>query len=302
VVRSDEYKQRLLDFIDYAYSLKAIDIIPSKRGFYGETWRLETKDNRYFLKLVYAPEHKHIYERSFPIIQYLCSHGIDFISSIIKTKNGGLSSQFDDAILGIFNWIDGELIETDATKSPEYQMLAKVYSIPTNGIIIPHEDFSEKYAVKFFNQWKALKDNATILLLEKNHIKIKHRADRLKHFANLLTDDTTNYFITHGDAGGNLIKNGDKYHIVDWDNPLLAPPERDAWVMCYRDWAMDTFHESLYNNNIKYTLQKERLAYYCYQFFFYYLTAFLDAYAPADVIEDYINGWIKDSFAYADTI
>ena len=65
VFRSDEYKQRLLDFIYFTYNLKAVDIIPSKRGFYGETWQLETKDNRYFLKLVYAPEHKYIYERSF---------------------------------------------------------------------------------------------------------------------------------------------------------------------------------------------------------------------------------------------
>lgn len=304
IIRSEEYKHLLRGFIKHEYGIEAVDITPAKRGYYGETWRLNTVDTSYFLKLVYPALHMGIYENSFSIIQHLCNHGIDFISRIVKSKNCGLSTHFDGAVLGVFDWIDGEHIETDATKIPEYQMLAKVYTVPSNGLSIPREDFSGKSANKFFEQWNVLNDKQLLSLLEKNRVKLEHRAERLKYFAEICKDDIAGFVITHGDAGGNLIVNGDKYFIVDWDNPILAPPERDAWVMCSRDWARDAFQNALRQNGILHTLRLERLAYYCYYFFFFYLTAYLDGFTLTDTIreiEEYIDGWIESSINYADT-
>jgi len=302
ILRSEDYKCRLLEYIKREYDIEAAYITPAKRGFYGETWRLGAEGASYFLKLVYAVEHQDIYAQSFPVIQHLNDHGIDFISRIVKTKDGNLSARYDGAILGVFNWIDGEHIETDATKIPEYQMLARVYTVPSHGISISREDFSGRCADRFFEQRSALVDKQVISLLEKNRQKIEHRTKRLKHFAERCQGDTASFFITHGDAGGNLIVDGDRYFIVDWDYSLLAPPERDAWVMCSKDWAMDAFHEALRSNGISHTLRQEWLAYYCYHYFFFYLNAFLDASAQADTIEEYINGWIEESFRFADEI
>jgi hypothetical protein len=100
VERSDAYKNHLINFIKREYDIEAVGITPAKRGFYGETWRLDTSDTSYFLKLVYLAVHKPVYERSFYIVQHLCNHGIDFISRIVKTANGRLFTQFDGAILG----------------------------------------------------------------------------------------------------------------------------------------------------------------------------------------------------------
>ncbi|MCL1859378.1 MAG: aminoglycoside phosphotransferase family protein [Oscillospiraceae bacterium] len=303
VKRNSEYINRLCDYIHREYQITPTAITPAKRGFYGETWRLDSAEGtNYFLKLVYPDLHKPVYERSFPIIQHLCDHGIDFISRIVKTKDGKLSTQFDGAVLGVFDWIDGENIETDATKIPEYQMLAKVYTVSAHGISAPCEDFSGKIADKFFEQWNASNDGQTLLLFEKNRGKIEHRAERLKKFAEVCRNDTAGFVITHGDAGGNFIANGGKYFIVDWDNPILAPPERDAWVMCCRDWARDAFQNAMRQNGIIYTLRPERLAYYCYEFFIFYLTAFLDVSTQAETIEEYFNHWIEESFRYADEI
>ena len=102
-----------------------------------------------------------------------------------------------------------------------------------------------------------------------------------------------------------MIKNNEKYYIVDWDNPILAPPERDAWVMCSRDWARDIFSKALEKNGIIHTFCMEKLAYYCYDFFFFYLIAYLDGFTENDsiqTIKDYIDGWIKDSIEYADRV
>jgi len=252
--------------------------------------------------LVYVAERQDIYEQSFPIIRHLCDHGIDFIGRVIKTKGGNLSTRFDGAVLGVFDWIDGSLMETDATKIPEYQMLAKIYTVSVHDVSIHREDFSGRCADRVIEKWGVLEDKQVLSLLEKHRSKIEHRAKRLKLFAGRCQGDTTNFFITHGDAGGNLIVNGDKYFIVDWDYAILAPPERDAWVMCCKNWAMDAFHEALRQNGIVYTLRPERLAYYCYHYFFYYLTAFLDASSQADTIEQYISGWIEESFRFADEV
>jgi len=91
--------------------------------------------------------------------------------------------------------------------------------------------------------------------------------------------------------------------LVDWDTPVLAPPERDAWCMCGRGWARDAFHSALRRHGIQHTLRTERLAYYCYSFFFHYLAAYLDGFTPADTareVAEYLDGWIEDSIRYAD--
>jgi Ser/Thr protein kinase RdoA (MazF antagonist) len=302
VERSDAYKTRLLDFIKRDYETEAVGITPAKRGFYGETWRLGASDTSYFLKLVYPAVHKPVYERSFHIVQHLCDHGIDFISRIVKTANGRLFTQFDGAVLGVFDWIDGQNIQNEKTKIQEYRMLAKVYTVSPRGISIPREDFSGNSADKFFEQWKTLQDKTLCSLFEKNRAKIEHRAARLKRFSGLCRGDTKHFFITHGDAGGNVIENGNKHFIVDWDNSMLAPMERDAWFCMSWDWAMTAWGDALCENRIKYTLRSERLAYYCYDFFFFYLNAYLDASTQADTVEEYIDGWIAESFRYADEI
>jgi len=321
VIRDAEYIAGLGEFIHTEYGIVSDRLTTTKRGFYGETWCLECGRKRYFIKIVYAPEHLEIYKRSFSVVRHLCDHGIDFISKIIETKTGKLFSYYDNAIVGVFDWIDGELTENDETKIPEYKMLAKVYTVPSTGLTIPRENFSGVTSDLFYDKLKSLKDKQLSLLLEKYCNKIEHRAKRLKHFTSLCRSDKTGFVITHGDAGGNLIvcDNESKYFIVDWDTAILAPPERDAWVMCSKEWARNAFQSALHDNRIFHTLKHERLAFYCYDFFFYYLNAFLDAStnaaatstiettatiytsttsSSAELVEDYITGWIEDSFNY----
>ena len=304
VFRDAEYVDRLIDFIRFEYRIDAKQVTSAKRGFYGETWCLESVSDRYFIKIVYASEHKEIYKRSFHVVRHLCDNGIDFISKIVTTNTGNLYSYFDDAIVGVFHWIDGDLTENDDTKIPEYRMLAKVYTVPTIGLDIPREQFSDLSSELFYLKLESLRNRELKLLLEKNRSKIEHRAKMLKYFADLNQNDTSYFFITHGDAGGNLIVSGDKHFIVDWDTACIAPPERDAWVMCSKAWAREAFQSALHRNGISYTLQTKRLAYYCYEFFFYYLNAFLDASASLSVdiiaVEEYLDGWIEDSINYCE--
>ena len=147
-------------------------------------------------------------------------------------------------------------------------------------------------------------------LFRQNKDKISYRAKRLKAFSKRCMTDKSHFYITHGDAGGNIIMNGGKFCIVDWDDPVLAPPERDAWFCLHWDWAMETFREALRQSGIDYMLRPERLAYYCYYMFFYYLNEFIKTYFEignrgGDIYEnlrDYLSCWIEENIRFADNM
>jgi len=311
--RSDKYKRCLTEFINKEYSIKTVDITPANRGYYGETWRLDTPDQRYFIKLDYSP-HQTVYNHSFPVIEHMRNHGITAISRIIKTLDGRLSSQFDGAVVGVFDWIDGENIQNEHTKFAEYDILSKVYTVPTDNILIVRDEFSTARADLFFQQWDKLKnmtDDTSIRiseLLERYKTQIIHRSERLALFAERCKHDSSYFYITHGDAGGNVIVSGSDYYIVDWDDPKLAPPERDAWFALYWEWAMTAFNNSLGKHGINYILRAERLAYYCYYYFFFYLNGYMETYFDIGNgnknmytnFNEYFNCWIEEEIRYAD--
>jgi spectinomycin phosphotransferase len=61
---------------------------------------------------------------------------------------------------------------------------------------------------------------------------------------------STDWVVTHGEPhGGNLMRVGESYVLVDWDTVALAPPERDLWMLvdddeeAARGYADATGHE-----------------------------------------------------------
>lgn len=311
-VPNDLYITELAAFVQQEYGLTAVSIIPARRGYYGETWRMDTEGGRYFLKLDYSPRHQITYRNSLAVVDYLCAIGIDFVGSIVKSKMGGLYSEFGSAILAVFDWIDGENNETDETKVPEYDMLCKVYSVSKPGFDIPKAEFSADMASNFFSLWDKLRMEATnqeaqkaCVLLDQKAKLLNHYAERLKCFAKCCGKDQSNFYFTHGDAGGNLLVGKQAYYIADWDEVMYAPPERDAWVMCCRQWAVKLFNKTLHENGVDYELQPQRLAFYCYHMFFYYLVEFLKGFTKGGLlkeIDEYFDCWIVERMEYAETI
>lgn len=313
IIRDSHYIQRLKEEICRQYGISAVKIEPAKRGYYGETWKIATSDTAYFLKSDYLPFHQERFRQGLCTVEYLCSHGIDFAGKLIKTLNGQLYSEFDGAFMGLFEWVDGNNLETDDTKVPEYQMLCKIYQLPTSELKIPSAVFSDCAAVKFFELWNALKGepqttaNSNVLSTFKYFEKeINQCALRLTKFAEYCRKDNSQFYLTHGDAGGNFFVGNGKNYIFDWDEAIYAPIERDAWVMGCYEWARNLFNNTLKENNINYKLRSERLAFYCYHMYFFYLGEFLMVHPISDKsqrIKEYLeDGWIKRRISFAETI
>lgn len=97
-----------------------------------------------------------------------------------------------------------------------------------------------------------------------------------------------------------------KHYIVDWDEVMYAPLERDVWVMCCHAWARELFDNTLREHGIAYQLRPERLAFYCYHMFFFYLDEFMECLPFWDMserVQGYLeDGWIEERTLFADTI
>jgi Ser/Thr protein kinase RdoA (MazF antagonist) len=295
------------------YDLDITNIHQAARGFYGETWKVETADQAYFLKMDYLPFHQKRFQRSLPVIEYLSQHGIDFAGSVVKTRDGALSGLADGAVFAMFPWVEGKNVENNETKTPEYQLLCELYQLPKPSLELPRETFSNAAAVSFYEHWDALKqtaktegDFAVLSLFQKFQEALSRTAEHLEQIGRICQKEETPFFLTHGDAGGNFFVSGDKQYIFDWDEVMYAPVERDAWVMGCFPWARKLFSDTLQKNGIHAELSLERLAYYSYHMFFFYLGEFLQAHPFEDKserMEDYFeNGWIKSRVAFADEV
>ncbi len=301
IEQTQEYQEALASFLCKEYDLEKAVLTPTNRGFFGETWKLVSDKKSYFVKLVYWKEYQDTYKSSFEVIDFLCKQGIDFISTIKKTRDGCLFAHFNGAILGMFDWLDGRNIETNETKPFEYELLAKVYAVPVDKINMRKEDFSGQSADMFLEQWAAAKDEGVKAVLENYRPMLEYRVNRLHYFSTLCQKDLTGFYLTHGDAGGNFFVCANKNFLIDWDDALLAPPERDAWVMGYCDWARELFEKTLHKNGIEYNLRLERLAYYSYYMFFFWL-AWLVRSSDKEAVESLFKEFGEERIEYADKL
>lgn len=315
VIRNNQYLQGLKALLTDIYDIDVINITEAKRGFFGETWTAETPKCKYFIKIDFWNYHKEIYRKSFSVVEYINSCGIDYILKIIKTKTGELFTRFNGGIMGVFEFFDGENSENYPIHLL-FNKLALIYKLSINSVEIEKETFDATVINKFYMFKDTLSENTNktasqiISLFKDKTDLINKYANRLYIFSDHCKTNLDGFCITHGDAGGNCIINKKNFIIVDWDYPKLAPPERDAWFFMWDTKQTDIINKLLKENNIDYTLDKNRFCYYCYYSFFYYLTEYLQAYFSvssitekqvfADELVKYFDSWIFRHLHFAD--
>jgi len=303
--RDEAWLGLLRELLEREYGPIITALSAASRGFYAETWRATSGTEDYFVKLD-TTDHQQRLRTSLPVIYHLWRQGIHFIPQTIRTIDGRLFTEYADGTLAVFDWIPGHNVETDDTKFAEYDMLAQVYAAALADDPIPRLEFGTDMADRFFAIWANLEPGSPAGQELQAHREIlERRASRLERLAAICRDDESNFYATHGDAGGNFMMDDASCYIVDWDEIMLAPPERDAWVMCTQAWARQAFDDALHRHGIGYTLRTERLAYFCYHMLFFYLAEVLSGFNksdPAIEVHDLLEGWAKSRMAWADAI
>lgn len=164
------------------YGFNARDIHPASRGFYGLTWKAVTDGGALFLKADPWPRHHQGFRGGLLAVRFLMDRGIGFVPALHQAKDGRLSVPFGDAVLAVFDFLEGEPLE-HAGVAQQYGQLARVYRLGTEGLSLPREDFR----ASFLNQYKQLLEEGglpgeALRALEEKAALLSHVENRLRAF------------------------------------------------------------------------------------------------------------------------
>lgn len=234
--------QHIIDCLKTDYGIKVISLsfLPLGADMNASVYKAQTHDKTYFVKL----KRGHHHELSVALAKLLHDAGIAQIIAPINTIQGQPTQYIDDFTLIVYPFIKGEdgfsrnltdeqwvtlgkamrqVHEMDIPLSIQNQIRREVYSSKWREVvrslypIIEGEHLGDDIALKLF---KFMKDNKTVIQ------RLVDTADMLSH---QIQQQSPTFVLCHSDIhGGNvLVDNNDTLYIVDWDEPIMAPKERD---------------------------------------------------------------------------
>jgi spectinomycin phosphotransferase len=236
-------------------------------------YRVNTDNEKYFLKV----KKGEIYEPSVTVPRYLKDTGITQVVAPIPTKSGELWEKADNFILILYPFIDGETgmkVGMSENQWIEFgAVLKKIHSSKlSSGLAsqVKKENFSPKWSglikelqTKIDNSQftDSLQKELASFWKEKNE-EIRAIINRMEELGHLLRTQPLDFVLCHTDihTANILLDKQNKMFIVDWDNPLLAPKERDLMFIV---GAKE--EQRFFNGYGKSDINSVALAYYRYE-------------------------------------
>jgi Phosphotransferase enzyme family len=238
-------------FIGREYSLDVAEIVEGPRGWVGETFVVSgAGGERYFAKLFNAQNAFRAPDSSLLVLEQLRQHGIDNLVYPLRTIGGALSLMFGEMRLVLFEFIGG-VSGLEGYDFLQYaDIMARVHQASAPAMRdLPVEDFglefNEPLAVTMQRLWQSEGD--THAQVELRRFLGRYRAqidaywDELQALALSCRAANWTPVITHNDAIAHnlLVDQAGKVYIIDWDEMMLGPRERDNWFWLYGDEAAD---------------------------------------------------------------
>lgn len=235
-------EQRIVDCLQTHFGILVSELIPLSLGADANAlvYKVQAGTISYFLKL----KRDHHHEVSTEIITFLQSAGIQQIIPPIKTTTGQPTFQIDKVTLLLYPFIDGQdgFIRdlTDEQWLTLGKTLKRIHTIaipPSIQHYIRREKYASKwrdFVVELYNSIDTIQESDDISLkllavMKDKKSLILQLVTRAEQLGTLLQQQSTPFVLCHSDIhGGNvLISQNDAIYIVDWDEPIMAPKERD---------------------------------------------------------------------------
>jgi spectinomycin phosphotransferase len=174
----------------------------------------------------------------------LNSQEIHTVIPPIETKSGQLFGRFEDFTIILYPFIPGkDGYQVPLTSENWFELgwtLRKVHTArvpPSMAASIPYEVFDRQWRewVKFFQVQieertypEPVAKRLSVFMKSKRH-DIDRMVRRAEQLAHELCQQPLNLVLCHSDAhpGNYLIADSGELYLVDWDNPIFAPKERD---------------------------------------------------------------------------
>ena len=225
----------------YGLSVAQVDFLPLGADQNTAVYRVVARDaTHYFLKL----RRDDFDEIAVALPRFLADQGIASIIPPLATLTGQLWATLDLFSTMLYPYIDGgngyavaltdrHWIDFDTTIK-QIQTARLPQALRRR---LPQETFSARWrdALKDFLdriEYAGFVDPVAIKMaafLKTKRGEVFDLIDQAEQFARALTTNPPKLVLCHSDlhAGNILIDHADRFYIVDWDNPMLAPKERD---------------------------------------------------------------------------
>lgn len=236
--------QQVSDYLCTYYGIKNahLTLLPIGADMNASIYKGETDKKSYFIKLKRNVPH----DISCSIIELLHDSGIENIIFPVKTKNGEKHLQVNNYTLIVSDFIEGkDGFSCDLTDDQWITLgsvMRKIHKIDVPQSLqrmIRRENFSPKRRDAVRELYANI-DSLSItddisqkftLFLKEHATVIQQLVDRAEQLAEQIQiqSQLPELVLCHSDIhGGNVLlgENG-KIYIVDWDDPIMAPKERD---------------------------------------------------------------------------
>lgn len=273
--------QAIIDCLKTNYGISAILLIllPIGADMNASVYKAETKSGQsYFVKL----KRGHRYDMSVAILALLQASGIKQIIPPIKTTNGELTQHINDFTLTVYPFVNGQNGFCYNLTGDQWITLGKVlrevheFDVPPSvKDLIRKETYSNKWreAVQaldaHIDEYLHSDDTALKLLsfMKEHRTIINHLVDRAEILSQKIQKQLPEFVLCHSDIhGGNvLIDENGSIFIVDWDDPIMAPKERDLMFIgggVANVWNNPLEEEFFYKGYGKTEINQTILAYY----------------------------------------
>ncbi len=274
--------QRIIDCLntDYGIKVATLTFIPLGADMDASVYKAQTYDqSSYLVKL------KRGYHHDIGAIIQLLLHDAEIqqIISPIKTNHGQPTHHIDDFTLIVYPFIEGQDgFSRDLTNDQWITLgkaLRQVHEFHLPPLIkdqIKRESYSSKWrdAVRsiyiHIDAEPKVADEIALKLLtfmKEHRGTIQRLVNRAEQLGQKIQKQSPEFVLCHSDIhGGNvLIANDGTVYIVDWDQPIIAPKERDLMFIgggIANVWNNPHEEEFFYKGYGKTEINREILAYY----------------------------------------
>jgi len=244
-------------------------------------YRVVTDDRMaYFLKL-----RKGFDEITVTVLLFLKSQGVEAIIVPFETRSKGHWADFGDYKMILYPFIEGTNgFDMELSDHHRRSLGAAFKRIHTAQVppelkgLIPQESFSPKWR-ESLQSFRAQVENNSFdeptaaklaEFMKSKRSEITHLVKRTEGLASELQSKPLELVLCHTDIhGGNiLISDTDELYIVDWDNPILVPKERDLMFIgggIDEIWKSEREEAVFYEGYGKTDINLSVLAYYRYE-------------------------------------
>lgn len=226
---------------NYGINIAMLTLLPLGADIDASVYKAQAHDQTtYFVKLKHTTQA----DTSVIILQFLQTMGIQHIIPPIKTIDGQPTQQIENCTLIVYPFIAGQNgFERNLTNKQWItfgKTLRHIHDIDVPSTIQKHirrETYSPKWRDSVRSLYAHIDAEPTgdevalkLLTFMKQHIvAIRRLVDRAEQLAAIIRNTSTKFVLCHSDihAGNVLLDTNDTIYLVDWDNPIMAPKERD---------------------------------------------------------------------------